>query len=334
MAWGEELGIGSGAFFGLQGQGCRRRRRRCRRRKAHLAAEKHLRCHKTFPMQGLHPPGWADLPPELLHLIVTAAQRELCTPPCGPPAGSHVPRHGQPPSLAQAAALRAAVECCCRGWRAGMRVQAAPPLHLALGRSAMTAGERAAPLCRWLARLPAATLRFGASQLPGCGSGAMLQLALDVVGSEELRAASGKQGVVRNRQQGRALAWCPAGPLVGSANQMAPSFAQPSCHVPSPPCSHHPHRARGMGLPLQSAAVRAAPTLCRAAVAGPHRVPNRSGCVAGGEWGLRPCASDLGQGESFEERVCGASAPARAVHRSGPQPCPALSSGRLQTWSP
>ncbi|KAL4422735.1 hypothetical protein ABPG75_008932 [Micractinium tetrahymenae] len=104
-----------------------------------------------------------------------------------------MPRPSQLPTLAAVAALCLTTEGCCRGWRAA--AAATPPsLAVLLGRSPLPP-RPLRPLLAWLTGGSAgprrlAALHFEASQAPGCRSGDMQRLALELLGSAELASAA------------------------------------------------------------------------------------------------------------------------------------------------
>lgn len=147
-------------------------------------------------------PGWAELPPDVLATILAVAHQQLCSPPCkGLPAGeldrplAGVPQHSQLPTLAAVAALRLATEGCCRSWRAAA-AGAPPPVAVLLGQSPLPP-RPLRPLLAWLSAGAAgprriAALHFAASEAPGCRSGDMQRLALELLGSAEMADAGAR----------------------------------------------------------------------------------------------------------------------------------------------
>lgn len=135
--------------------------------------------------------GWADLPAELLTAVVAAAHLALC--PAGAVRAAAVPCRQHLPSLAQVAQLCSAIEACCRSWRTASAE--GPPVQVAVGSSPLPA-DAARVLTRWVRRHPLAALHFEATpRLPGCRSGEVQHLAVELLASEELLLASGMYGV-------------------------------------------------------------------------------------------------------------------------------------------
>lgn len=118
-------------------------------------------------------------------------------------------QRSQLPTLAAVAALSLATQGCCRGWRAAAAATP-PPLAVLLGRSPLPL-RPLRPLLAWLSSGPAGprrlvALHFEASELPGCCSGDMQRLAVELLGSAELAGAGARPCSASRRCSGLRVA--------------------------------------------------------------------------------------------------------------------------------